>query len=64
MFIYAFPIQQLISFYLNGKITIWIFMLLSIIITVIISIITTLLVDNNIKKLKGKLIPKLFKEEK
>ena len=58
LYIYAFPIQQLLAYYLKEKITIWQYMLLSIIITTIISIITTLLVDNNVKKIKTKIFKK------
>lgn len=63
MFIYAFPIQQLIVFYWKDKINIWQFMALSVGITTIISIIMTLLVDNNVKKFKKFIIPKLFRRE-
>lgn len=56
LYIYAFPIQQLIVFYLKDKINIWVYMLLSIVFTTIIAIISTLLVDKNVKKLKDKLV--------
>lgn len=54
LYIYAFPIQQLIVFYLKDKINIWIYMLLSVLLTMIIAIITTVVIDNNVKKLKEK----------
>lgn len=63
MFIYAFPIQQLIVYYLKDKINIWQFMGLSVGITAIVSIILTLLVDNNVKKFKKYIIPKIFRRE-
>lgn len=56
LYIYAFPIQQLLVYYLKDKINIWVYMLLSILITGIISIIMTILIDNNIKKVKNKLL--------
>lgn len=56
LYIYAFPIQQLITYYLKDKINIWVYMLLSIVITTVIAIITTVLVDNNIKKIKNKML--------
>jgi len=59
LYIYAFPIQQLIVFYLKDKISIWTYILLSIVITSVISIITTYVVDNNVKKLKNKLFNKI-----
>ena len=54
LYIYAFPIQQLIVFYLKDKINIWMYILLSIVLTSVIAIITTYLIDNNTKKLKKK----------
>ncbi|MCI8640677.1 MAG: acyltransferase [Clostridia bacterium] len=55
MYIYAFPIQQILAFYLKNKVSICQYMILSILITIVISIITTMLIDNNIKKLKTKI---------
>lgn len=55
LYIYAFPIQQLIVFYLKDKINIWLYMFLSVILTSIIAISTTYLIDNNIKKIKNKI---------
>lgn len=59
MYIYAFPIQQLLTYYLSGKVSLKIYILLSIIITTIISLITTILVDNNIKKIRNKIFKKV-----
>lgn len=58
LYIYAFPIQQLLVYYLKDKINIWVYMLLSIALTGIISIVTTLLIDNNVKKIKERTLKK------
>ena len=59
LYIYAFPIQQLIVFYLKDKINIWLYILLSIITTSTIAVITTYVIDNNVKKLKSKMFNKI-----
>jgi len=58
LYIYAFPIQQLIVYYLKDKINIWVYILLSIVITSVVSVVTTYIVDNNVKKIKNKLFNK------
>lgn len=58
MYIYAFPIQQLLVFFFKDKLTIWTYMLSAIVITSILAIISTILIDNNTKKLKNKLFAK------
>lgn len=58
LYIYAFPIQQLLVYYFKDKINLYQYIILSIIIVMAISIITTILIDNNIKKIKYKLFEK------
>lgn len=58
LYIYAFPIQQLIVYYFKNNITIWTYMFLSIIITSLFAIISTYLIDNNMKKIKKQLLKK------
>lgn len=58
MYIYAFPIQQLLVFFLKDQLTIWTYMLLAIVITSIFAIVSTILIDNNTKKIKDKIFVK------
>lgn len=55
LYIYAFPIQQLIVYYLREKINIFQYIGLSMLITAVVSVITTLIVDNNVKRIKEKI---------
>ena len=59
LYIYAFPTQQLLVYYFKDKINIYLYIFLSIACTSIIGIIMTIIVDNNIKKLKNKIINKI-----
>lgn len=56
LYIYAFPIQQLLVFYFKNNLTIWTYMLSAIAVTSIFAILSTVLIDNNIKKLKDKIL--------
>ena len=55
LYIYAFPIQQLLVFYFKDNLSIWTYMLSAIILTSIFAIISTCLIDNNTKKIKDKI---------
>lgn len=58
MYIYAFPIQQLLVFFFKDNLTIWTYMLSAIVVTSVLAIISTVLIDNNTKKIKTKLFVK------
>lgn len=54
IFIWGFPIQQLIMYYLNGKINIYIYIILSVIITIIVSFITYYITEQLLMVRKSK----------
>ena len=59
LYIYAFPIQQLLVFYLKNNLTIWTYMLSATVVTSVFAILSTVLIDNNTKKLKKKISAKV-----
>lgn len=59
LYIYAFPIQQLLVFYFKNNLTIWTYMLSATVVTSIFAILSTVLIDNNTKKLKKKISAKV-----